>query len=119
MSDTTPPQTAYRASSCETCASRDKARKTIHPFIPHTQAKCPACKSRSVKMWGIICNGSLALLVKKGFWLFRWWGRESFPCRHAQSRPVPSHLHLECDACSYRWEMLTALETVDGHAKDA
>ena len=111
------------APPCETCAEREAERRRFEPFGEGPwSARCPCCAAQAgnprftpcrLVPTGMLPGGlpinskdpedGVPLIVKRGFWFLRWWGRVVEIC----TLRLP-HFHMKCGACKAEWIKATA-----------
>lgn len=101
---------AYREphEPCVVCQEREAQAKQMLPFKQEGERICPECLSNHLSFFTVVCKGAgRGFILQRGFWLFRWWRRQTFSC---ELESPPKHFHLRCTFCNHRWTMLTASE---------
>ncbi len=96
-------EVSYRAAPlvCPDCVARANESERVAPFCVFDI--CPACRCRDSKREYDFLPGAHHLIVKRGWWLLRWWGRQTIDCNVG-----PLHFHMRCRSCGYRWLMAPA-----------
>lgn len=75
---------------------------------PFAARRCPACTADALgPSYAVVCRGGGQVFIKvKGYWFFGRRGEKLIVCEGE----LPSHFHIVCNHCGYRWKRLTALE---------